>query len=108
MATSITTIGKDPATPAELRAWFEAKELKRFEITNVVDQAIARSVVSVRLFVVSPRQQWEADVDVVLIKKFESGSVDELETCPWTFFNYYDLGREPQNRDPLEGVPTSG
>lgn len=97
MATSITAIGKRATKPADLRAWFEGKELKGFEITKVVDQAIARSVVSVRVGVKSRRQEWEADVDVALIKKLESGTVDELETCPWTFFNYYDLAREPKN-----------
>lgn len=100
MATSITVIGKDPAKPAELRAWFEEKDLKGFEITNVVDQSVARSVVSVCLRVKSAREEWEANVDVVLGKKLESGTAEEPEACPWTFFNYYDLAREPQNRGP--------
>jgi hypothetical protein len=94
MATLITAIGKRASKPADVRAWFEGKELKGFEITNVVDQAIARSVVSVRVGIKSRGQKWEADVDVALIKKLESGTVEELETCPWTFFNYYDLARE--------------
>jgi hypothetical protein len=100
MATAITTIGRHATKPADLRTWFEGKELRGFEITNVVDAAIARSVVSVRVNVKSQRQEWEADVDVALVKKLESGTVEELETCSWTFFNYHDLAREPKNRGP--------
>jgi hypothetical protein len=99
MANAITTIGKEPEKPANLRSWFDTKELESFEITKVVDEGIARSVVSVSLSVKSPRKQWNANVDVVLIKKLQSGRLEEIETCPWTFFNYYDLAREPMNGD---------
>ncbi len=98
MAMSITAIGNNPAKPADLRAWFDGKDLEGYEITNVRDEAVARSVVSVQLEVQSSRKKWVDNVDVVLIKKLESGTAEELKTRPWTFFNYYDLAREPKNR----------
>jgi len=98
MATVITVIGNDPAKPADLRAWFGGKELVAFELTNAQDQSVARSTVSVRLHIKSRRHQWEDNVDVVLVKKLDSGMVDEMAACPWTFFNYYDLAREPRAR----------
>jgi len=96
MAGAITTIGNRPGRPADLRAWFDGKTLRSFEITRVEDQAIARSVVSVRLNVGGSRKEWTTDVDVVMIKKLASGTKEELDGCPWTFTNYFDLAREPK------------
>ena len=96
MAGAITTKGNRAERPADLRAWFDGKTLQSFEITKVEDQAIARAVASVRLNVKESRHEWTTDVDVVMIKKLESGSKEELERCPWTFTNYYDLAREPK------------
>lgn len=107
MATSITAIGKCPTRPADLRAWFGTKELVGFEITNVVDQSIARSVVSVYLHVKSPHQEWKTNVEVVLTKDPELVTENEFETCSWTFFNYYALARAPQDGGQLSRIHTS-
>lgn len=96
MAGAITIIGNRPEHPANLRAWFDGKTLQSFKITKIEDQAIARSVVSVRLNIRESRKEWTTDVNVAMIKKLESSSKGKLEECPWTFTNYFDLAREPK------------
>lgn len=95
MAKFITQIGSQAKSPRELRDCFEGTQLHSFKVTNIEDQSIGRSVISLCLVVRNLKCEWTRSLDVVMIKKADSENREEKELCPWAFSNYYDFAREP-------------